>query len=186
MLSFETPRLLLRDVGMTDVPAIHELHTLPETDQYNTMGIPADISVTHDLVATWRTAQVQVPRTSFIMAMILKDRQRFAGLIGMNLAVPKKQSAEVWYKLHKDHWRRGYTSEALERMLQYAFETLALHRVEAGCAIGNAGSISVLEKAGMLREGHRRKVLPIRGEWVDCYEYALLEEDFFARKNRKR
>lgn len=186
MFSIETPRLLLRDVAIDDVPAIHELHSLPETDQYNTMGIPAHIGITRDLVTNWVTMQQQIPRTNFILAIVQKESLQLAGLFGMILAAPKKQSAEVWYKLHKDHWRKGYTSEALERMLQFAFETLALHRVQAGCATENEGSIHVLEKAGMLREGHCRKVLPIRGQWVDCYEYALLEEDFFARKNGKR
>ncbi|WP_118973709.1 GNAT family N-acetyltransferase [Taibaiella koreensis] len=182
MFSLETPRLLLRDIAIVDVPAIHALHSLPETDQYNTMGIPAHIGVTNDLVRTWLTTQEAVPRVHFILAVTLKDTGQFAGLFGMILAAPKKQSAEVWYKLHKDRWRSGYTSEALDRILQFAFEVLALHRVEAGCAVDNAGSIRVLEKAGMLREGHRRNVLPIRGQWVDCYEYAILEEDYFARK----
>ena len=37
--------------------------------------------------------------------------------------------------------------------------------------------IKLLEKIGMTREGMHRKVLPIRGEWVDHYSYAILEED---------
>lgn len=36
----------------------------------------------------------------------------------------------------------------------------------------------ILEKVGMIREGRKRKKLPIRGEWVDNYFYAILEEDF--------
>ncbi len=52
-----------------------------------------------------------------------------------------------------------------------------LHKVEAGVAIGNIKSIRVLEKTGMTREGLRRKILPIRGEWVDNYHYAIVESD---------
>ena len=40
-------------------------------------------------------------------------------------------------------------------------------------------SIHVLEKIGMQREGLRRKVLPIRGEWIDNFHYAILEDAFF-------
>ena len=47
----------------------------------------------------------------------------------------------------------------------------------AGVATENIQSIRVLEKSGMTREGLRRKVLPIRGEWVDNYEYAIVEDD---------
>jgi len=52
-----------------------------------------------------------------------------------------------------------------------------LHKVEAGVATGNVKSIRVLEKVGMTREGLRRKILPIRGEWIDHYHYAIVESD---------
>jgi [ribosomal protein S5]-alanine N-acetyltransferase len=60
-------------------------------------------------------------------------------------------------------------------------QSLRLHRIEAGCAVENIPSIKVLEKAGMTREGLKRKKLPIRGEWKDNYFYAILEEDFCAK-----
>jgi [ribosomal protein S5]-alanine N-acetyltransferase len=95
-----------------------------------------------------------------------------------NLGVPNYQSGEVWYKLHKDFWGKGYATEAVTRILKFCFIDLNLHRIEAGCAVENVGSIRVLEKAGMTREGRKRKNLPIRGEWKDNYFYAILEEDF--------
>ena len=63
------------------------------------------------------------------------------------------------------------------KWLDYGFETLKLHRIEAGTAVGNDRSIRVLERIGMKREGIRRKILPIRGEWVDNYHYAILDDD---------
>ena len=54
---------------------------------------------------------------------------------------------------------------------------LSLHKVEAGVACENERSIHVLEKSGMIREGLRRKILPIRGEWKDNYHYAIVEDD---------
>ena len=57
------------------------------------------------------------------------------------------------------------------------FEDLKLHRVQAGAATENIGSHKVMEKAGMMREGLKRKVLPIRGDWYDNYMYAILEDD---------
>jgi [ribosomal protein S5]-alanine N-acetyltransferase len=49
--------------------------------------------------------------------------------------------------------------------------------VEAGCAIGNTGSIKVLEKAGMKREAHTRQLLPLKSGWSDNYGYAILSTD---------
>ena len=55
--------------------------------------------------------------------------------------------------------------------------TCGLHKVEAGVATENKKSVKVLEKTGMTREGLRRKILPIRGEWKDNYHYAIVEDD---------
>ncbi len=70
----------------------------------------------------------------------------------------------------------GYTTEALDRILKFAFEELNLHRIEAGCAIENLASARVLEKAGFKLEGTKRKNLPIRGEWKDSFSFAILEK----------
>lgn len=183
MLVFETPRLILKDVSEQDIAVIHELHSLPETDEFNTLGIPAHIGITRNIVGEWLTQQQANPRTVFILAITLRETGQFIGLIALKLGSPRSKSAEVWYKLHKDHWRHGYTTEALYRLLHFGFDELRLHRIEAGCAVENTGSIKVLEKAGMQREGRSRKILPIRGNWIDNYVYAILEEDFFAQKN---
>jgi RimJ/RimL family protein N-acetyltransferase len=50
--------------------------------------------------------------------------------------------------------------------------------MEAGCAADNIGSIRTLEKVGMVKEGRKRKVLPLKSGWSDTFEYAILESDF--------
>jgi len=71
----------------------------------------------------------------------------FLGLFGLMVGAVKYRIAEVWYKVHSDHWRNGYATESLKAVIRYGFETLQLHRIEAGCAVENLGSIRVLEKA---------------------------------------
>lgn len=172
-----TTRLHLRELTQADLDAIHELHSLPETDEFNTLGIPASIQVSEKLLHEWLAVQKE-RRIKYVLAMEKSDTHEFIGLIGMNVGEEKYRVAEVWYKTHVKYWGQGYTSEALQALLGFAFNTLKLHRVEAGCAVENHASIRVLEKVGMTREGQKRKKLPIRGEWVDNYFYAILEEDF--------
>jgi len=76
-----------------------------------------------------------------------------------------------------EHWNNGYATEVSKTLIHYGFENFHLHKVEAGVATGNIRSIRVLEKSGMTREGLRRKILPIRGEWIDNYHYAIVEDD---------
>lgn len=95
----------------------------------------------------------------------------------MNLGKAKYNNAEVWFKFDPKFWNRGYATEALNLILQFGFNDLKLHRIEAGCAIGNSGSIKVLEKVGMLRESHTRQLLPLKSGWSDNYGYAKLTTD---------
>ena len=66
----------------------------------------------------------------------------------------------------------------MTRLLDFGFNDLKLHRIEAGCAVENIASIKTLEKAGFTKEGMKRKKLPIRGEWKDNFFYGILEEDY--------
>lgn len=176
-MKLQTERLKLRELALTDVNDIHELHSLPETDQYNTLGIPGHIEVTKKLVAEWINAREELPRKRYVFT-IENNAEIFIGLIGINLGKPGYSSAEIWYKLHLQYWNQGYATEAVKRILHFIFAELKLHRVEAGCAIKNLASVKVLEKVGFTREGLKRKILPIRGEWIDNYMYAILKEDF--------
>lgn len=174
----QTNRLNLRQFLVTDLDKIHELLSLPETDQFNTLGIPPTIKATQGIVNEWLMEQDAIPRTSYIFCIDNNEINQFIGLIALNLGKPNFRTAEVWYKIHVDFWRQGYATEALNKLLKFGFNELKLHRIEAGCAVENIASGKVLEKVGMIKEGIKRKKLPVRGEWKDNFFYAILEEDF--------
>lgn len=173
-----TQRLLFRELTAQDLNEIHNMNALPEVDQYNTSGIPESIAVTEQLLKNWLWEQQASPRLHYLFCIMDKASNIFIGMIGLRLGKPKYRNAEVWYKLLPDQWGKGYATEALKEMIRFGFQDMNLHRIEAGCAVENIGSIKVLEKAGMIREGRTRKLLPIRGAWMDNYGYAILEEDF--------
>ncbi|MDM1298747.1 GNAT family N-acetyltransferase [Empedobacter falsenii] len=173
----KTERLTLRPVTIDDTEAIHQLHSIEEVDQYNTLGIPENIDVTilhvKDLV---KSNQGENPRSyTFVMEMI--EGNHFVGLIAINLGKPKYRNAEIWFKLHPDFWNKGIATEALREIISFGFNTLNLHRIEAGCAVDNIGSYKVLEKVGMIREAHTRQLLPLKSGWADNYGYAILSTD---------
>jgi len=173
----KTQRLLLRPITLLDLGYIHELHSLKETDEFNTLGIPATIEETKLLLEKWIFENNKELATHFTFAVELNTGNQMIGLIGINLGKVKYKNAEVWFKFHKDHWNKGYATESLKKILRFGFEELNLHRIEAGCAVGNIGSISVLEKIGMTREAHTRKLLPLSSGWSDNYGYAILATD---------
>jgi [ribosomal protein S5]-alanine N-acetyltransferase len=181
-MTLTTPRLLLAPVSMDHLPDIHALHSFPEVDRYNTLGIPASMEVTGELLSQWIRQQESDPVAAYTFSLYEKESNQFTGLIGLKMGKPNYRSAELWYKLHPHQWNKGFASEAVEAILQYCFDELQLHRIEAGCAVDNTASIKVLEKAGMTREGRKRQILPIRGNWVDNYFYAILESDGWKQR----
>ena len=84
------------------------------------------------------------------------------------------QSAIIGYFLDKNHNGKGYTTEAVKLLVEYAFKELKLHRIEAGVMPHNIGSIRVLEKSGFHKEGIALKNVKINGKWEDHQVLAII------------
>lgn len=170
-------RTKLRLIILSDLVSIHTLHSLPEVDKYNTLGIPKDVDETQSIIEPWIVENERKEIVNYTFAILNRIDDKFMGLFGLKIGSKKYRRAEVWYKLHADYWNKDYATETLRAVINFGFEKLHLHRIEAGCAINNVGSIRVLEKSGMTREGRRRQILPLKSGWSDGYEYSILETD---------
>ena len=177
-MQLQTKRLSFSDISLDYLNDVHQLHSIPRVDEFNTLGLPGSIEITKNIMLEWLEKTQIFPKTSFIFCIHINETRQFIGLIGLNIGKVNYKIAEVWYKTNPDYWNKGYTTEALLEVLKFGFTNLALHRIEAGCAVDNIASIRVLEKAGMILEGRKREMLPIRGKWVDNYFYSILEKEF--------
>ncbi len=92
--------------------------------------------------------------------------------------------AEIGYGLDRAHWGNGYMNEALQALLAYAFEELALHRIEADVDPRNGASIRTVERLGFQREGYLRERWQVNGEIQDSLFYGLLRPDWEAIKTQ--
>jgi len=176
-IHLHTGRLLLRPVIIEDLDLIHALHSLEETDRFNTLGIPKNIEETRQVCEGWIAENAREKNRSFIFVVELADTHEFIGITGMRPGKEKYRNAEVWFKFHPGFWNKGYGTETLKRLIAFGFDELKLHRLEAGCAAENTGSVKVMEKAGMVREAHTRQLLPLKSGWADNYGYAILSTD---------
>lgn len=174
-IHLKSERLALKPIEIADLEAIHQLLSLPATDEFNTLGIPESIEQTKAIVETWVLENQKINNQSFTFSIVFQ--KQLIGLIALNLGKEKYRNAEVWYKLHADFWNKGFATEALKTLLNFGFNALKLHRIEAGCAVENIGSIRVLEKVGMNLEGRKRQHLPLKTGWSDNFIYAILETD---------
>ncbi len=171
-MNLSTGRLSLRLIGKEDFAEIHEMNSYPQVAQYNTIGIPEDISVTTALLNT-----VMEKESSISWSIRKKETGEFVGQFGMNLSSEKYRKGEIYYSLHPNEWGQGFATEAVNAVLSFGFSALRLHRIEAGVATENSKSVALLERVGMKREGLCRKILPLQSGWADNYMYAILEDD---------
>lgn len=176
-MELESKRLKLQEITESDIEQIHKLNSSPEVEEYNTLGIPENMEVTEKFVRLMIEVQKAENRKSYDWKIIRKDSGEFIGMAGITLSANRFKLGEIYYDLLPSQWGQGYATEVTKALIKAGFEEFYLHKVEAGVATENIRSIRVLEKSGMTREGLRRKILPIRGEWKDNYHYAIVEDD---------
>jgi [ribosomal protein S5]-alanine N-acetyltransferase len=177
-MEIRTECLILKEITKKDAEIIHQLHSVPEVDEFNTLGIPKNMEETKAIIQLDINDQKKSTRSRFCWKIKLAENDTFIGLAGLFLSNDRFKMGEFYYKFFPEFWGNGYATETAKAIINFGFSHYHLHRIEAGVATQNAASIRVLEKAGMVREGVRRKILPIRGEWKDNFHYAILEKDW--------
>ncbi|MFA9390070.1 MAG: GNAT family N-acetyltransferase [Prolixibacteraceae bacterium] len=176
-MQLNTNHLILDELTLDDLANLHRLNSCPEVDEFNTLGIPSNIEETKVHLEGYIQAQKANPRVSFNWKIIDRQNNTFVGAAGINLSNNRFKLGIMYYNILPSYWGKGYATEVGKCLVKFGFEELHLHKVEAGVQTENIRSIRVLEKIGMTREGLRRKILPIRGEWKDNYHYAIVEDD---------
>ena len=88
------------------------------------------------------------------------------------------RSAELGYSFSREYWNHGYATQSLQAVIDAAFTSLPLNRLEAQHDIRNPASGRVMEKCGLRQEGILRNRIVNKGEYVDVALYAILRSDW--------
>jgi ribosomal-protein-alanine N-acetyltransferase len=168
-----TERLLLRRPVPDDAPLIaREYAHDPEVTRYllfrpdQTDGEIADFVDT--CVGNWEKQK------SYAWVIERRDTGELAGMIDARI---DSYMVNVGYVLARRQWGNGFAAEALRAVVGWALEQPEIHRIWAVCAVENAPSMRVLEKAGLGRESFlpANMVFPNLGpEMHDCVCYSLV------------
>lgn len=87
------------------------------------------------------------------------------------------ETGTLGYWIGQPHAGQGVGTASARAMLDFAFEALKLHRVEAACVPGNQASRRVLEKAGFRHEGLAKAYLKINGAWADHLLFGIIRDE---------
>jgi len=149
MRELETERLTIRNFGINDWEALHEMINQYESSEFAVYD--------HQ----WPTSPEEIKKTTAwfasgdsYFAVCLKDTGRFVGFVSLN---PEQKSDcrefNIGYIFNFDYHGKGYATEACRAAIGHAFDRLQAQSVLAGTAAENRVSCRLLERLGFKRTG---------------------------------
>ena len=176
----ESERVILQEIEKKDWRDIHKYASQPIVCQYQPWG-PNTEKESKDFVEQILGDGKTNPRSRFVFAVIQKIDGRMIGSGELNLRDLSNQVGEIAYITNPDHWGKGFATEVAKILIEFGFNEFNLHRIYATCDPRNVGSIRVLEKIGMIKEGRIREDLLIKDGWRDSLLYSILEQEWNAK-----
>lgn len=184
MIYLETERLILRDYREDDFEEYYRLKSDPKTMYYlQDIQLFSKKQAYEDFHMVMEDME-KTDRKFYFFHMELKDSYEQVGSIGYTVEddIPIGKMVHAGYFTYPKFWGKGYTTEALKRVLQFAFAENNVFRVSTGCLAENTGSERVMQKSGMIKEAehidyewHDGKIKTrleyrlLRREWKDCF-----------------
>ena len=118
------------------------------------------------------------------LAVCLRETGQLIGNLYFSRHEPEAFGTwEIGYVFHPNFGGMGYATEAARAMISYGFAKMGVRRIVAECNTENTSSWLLLERLGMRREGHFRKVAYFKTNedgtprWFDAYAYAILADE---------
>jgi RimJ/RimL family protein N-acetyltransferase len=180
-LPIHSDRLLLRPFVEDDLEAFYDIYRRDEVARHMPWE-PRTREMAIEMLERVVTLTSFDSKPHVIrLAAVLPASGTLIGDVGLTRTSAEHRQGEIGFIIHPDHQRRGYATEASGAVLRMGFEELGLHRIIARADPRNLGSMGVMERLGMRREGHFHHNELIRGAWSDQVLYALLEEEWRAR-----
>lgn len=172
----ETERLLLRPMRVSDAPDMYAYACNPEVTRYLLWNPHESITHTKEYLE-YLGGRYRIGM-HYEWAVVLRAENRMIGTCGfVHFDIPHKKG-EVGYVLNPAYRGQGLAPEALRRVLQFGFQVLNLHRIEARYMVGNDASRRVMEKACMHFEGIARESMLVKGAYRDIGTCAILAPEY--------
>ena len=92
------------------------------------------------------------------------------------------ETAEWGFALAFEFWGSGLFMGGAEAIVDFSFDTLGVHRLEARAAVANGRGNGALRKIGAMQEGVLRKSFLRGGQHIDQALWTLLDEDWYRSK----
>lgn len=175
--TLEAERIVLRKIAIGDCETMFQnWASLEECSRFFPWSCVKNMDAYKKKVASWVASYENGLYFNWVIEF--KSSKEVIGIINLHNIDETNHSAETSYILCPRYWGKGIMTEALKRVLQYAFEEIGINRVQADVFQGNYASDKVLLKCGMRKEGVARKQYYKEGAYIDATQYAILREEW--------
>jgi len=153
--------IYLRPIHKNDAEKMASWMNDQEVREYLTIYLP----VTSDMEDAWIDSLKERQGKDVVLAVVLKETDEHVGNIGLHSIGSKNRTATLGIVIGaKKYWGKGIGTEAIELILDYAFNTLNLRKVNSIVVEGNTGSLRIHEKNGFNTEcAHKKEHSPYNG-----------------------
>jgi ribosomal-protein-alanine N-acetyltransferase len=178
----ETSRLILRRFTRADAAAYFAIFSQPDVARYTSRPPFTQLAEAEQRVS--EIIGYYANDQGFQLALERKSDAQLIGACTLHAIHHQNRRAELGYSLGRACWQNGYMHEALCALVDYAFRSMNLHRLEADIDPRNVASEKSLARLGFAREGLMRERWIVAGEISDSAVYGLLARDWLARAER--
>jgi ribosomal-protein-alanine N-acetyltransferase len=172
--NLETERLQLRALAVEDAVGVFSIYSDDQVTQFSEMVTLLNFGQAGQIIKRF---QVEFEQDLGIRwAIAQKTDARVIGTCGLGWHRPNF-SAYLSYDIAREHWQKGFATEALKPVVNYAFVTMGLNRLSATTTPDNVASICVLKKLGFQEEGILREWALWKGKFQDLRCFSLLRRE---------
>ncbi len=168
-------RLYLRPVLEQDLDKLVVWINDPEIRQFLASYLPQSPQDEKQ----WLENMAKKKDTDLTFAIVLTENDEMIGVVGLHKIDHRSGTATTGTLIgRKDLWGKGYGSEAKMVLLDYAFGTLNLRKINTSVFATNPRSLKCQKKCGYQPEGVLKQQRRLNHEWIDEVLLAVFREDF--------
>ncbi|KIO74770.1 alanine acetyltransferase [Pedobacter lusitanus] len=169
----ESERLVLREVVPADVEEVFAMRSDAEIMKYIPRPLVKNTEDALEYIST--TDKSRKENTLINWGISFKNEPKLLGMICLIRMQPENYRSEVGYILHPDAQGKGIINEALGALIDYSFNVLKFHSLEAVIDPDNHASEKVLLRRNFVKEGHFKENCFYEGKFLDSVIYSLIK-----------
>lgn len=173
------PQIVLRELRASDAPALFTLLTAEEVARF--ISTPPTTVEGFERFIAW-TLRQRAAGTYACFALTVAGFDTAIGIFQVRSSEPDFRTAEWGFAIGSDFWGTGVFQEAAALVLDFAFETMGIHRLEARASVKNGRGNSALQKMGAVQECRLRSSFLKNGAYLDQLLYAIFDTDWRASR----